>query len=73
MTTTREVLETELAKVIAQQDIVNRQIENSDYNIAGLISQKTRHMDKWDALETKRVSLEAEISALPAEEPQTEV
>lgn len=64
MATTRELLETELAKTVAQQDIVNKQIENSDYNIAGLISQKTRHMDKWDALEAKRVSLQAELEAV---------
>mgnify|MGYP000886982673 CR=1 FL=1 len=68
MATTREVLETELAKIIAQQDIVNKQIENSDYNIAGLISQKTRHMDKWDALEEKRVSLQAELETVIAAE-----
>jgi len=66
----REFLEQEIKKVDGQIEILTRQIENSDRNITGLVSQKTRHMDRRDMLEQKRVELEAELATLPEEEPE---
>ena len=66
----REFLEQEIKKVDGQIEILTRQIENSDRNITGLVAQKTRHMDRRDLLEQKRVELETELAALPEEEPE---
>ena len=66
----REFLEQEIKKVDGQIEILTRQIENSDRNITGLVAQKTRHMDRRDLLEQKRVELEAELATLPEEEPE---
>ena len=63
----REYLEQEIKKLDGQIEILTRQIENSDRNITGLISQKTRHMDRRDLLEIKKERLEAELSALMEE------
>jgi len=63
----REFLEQEIKKVDGQIEILTRQIENSDRNITGLVAQKTRHMDRRDLLEAKKVELEAELVNLPEE------
>ena len=52
-----------------QIEILTRQIENSDRNITGLIAQKTRHMDRRDMLEVKRVELEVGLLELIVEQP----
>ena len=64
----REYLEQEIKKLDGQIEILTRQIENSDRNITGLISQKTRHMDRRDMMEAKRAELEAELATLFPEE-----
>ncbi len=61
----REYLEQEIKKLDEQIEILTRQIENSDRNITGLLSQKTRHMDRRDMMEAKRAELEAELAGLP--------
>ena len=66
----REFLEQEIKKLDGQIEILTRQIENSDRNITGLVAQKTRHMDRRDLLEQKRVELETELATLPEEEPE---
>lgn len=63
----REFLEQEIKKLDGQIEILTRQIENSDRNITGLVAQKTRHMDRRDLLEARRVELEAELVNLPEE------
>lgn len=68
----REFLEQEIKKVDGQIEILTRQIENSDRNITGLVAQKTRHMDRRDLLEAKKVELEAELAGLPTEEQPLE-
>lgn len=66
----KEFLEQEIKKVDRQIEILTQQIDNSDRNITGLVAQKTRHMDRRDLLEQKRVELEAELATLPEEEPE---
>ena len=63
----RELLQEEIKKLEGQIQILSRQIENSDRNITGLVAQKTRHMDRRDLLEAKKVELEAELVNLPEE------
>jgi chromosome segregation ATPase len=63
----REFLEQEIKKLDGQIEILTRQIENSDRNITGLVAQKTRHMDRRDLLEQKRVEMEAELAGLTPE------
>ncbi len=65
----KELLQEEIKKVDGQIEILNRQIENSDRNITGLVAQKTRHMDRRDMLETKKAELEAELAGLEPEQP----
>lgn len=66
----KETLLEEIEKINKQLEVVTRQIDNSDYNITGLIAQKTRHMDRRDILETEKAKLELELAALPpGEEP----
>lgn len=65
----KEFLEQEIKKLDGQIEILTRQIENSDRNITGLVAQKTRHMDRRDMLEVKRVELEAELAELIVEQP----
>jgi chromosome segregation ATPase len=63
----REYLEQEIKKLDGQIEILTRQIDNSDRNITGLVAQKTRHMDRRDLLEQKRVEMEAELAGLTPE------
>ena len=65
----KEFLEQEIKKVDGQIEILTRQIENSDRNITGLVAQKTRHMDRRDLLEARKVELEAEMAGLEPEQP----
>lgn len=68
--TEKEMLEQEIKKISNEIGILTLQIDNSDRNITGLVAQKTRHMDRRDLLEQKRVELETELAALPEEEPE---
>lgn len=61
----RELLLEEIKKIDRQLEIVTRQIDNSDYNITGLIAQKTRHMDRRDFLEAEKLKLEEKLKLLP--------
>ncbi len=63
----RELLQEEIKKLDGQIEILTRQIDNSDRNITGLVAQKTRHMDRRDLLEQKRVEMEAELAGLTPE------
>ena len=63
----REYLEQEIKKLDGQIEILTRQIDNSDRNITGLVAQKTRHMDRRDLLEQKRVEMETELAGLTPE------
>ena len=63
----KELLQEEIKKLEGQIEILTRQIENSDRNITGLVAQKTRHMDRRDMLEQKRVELETELAGLTPE------
>ena len=63
----KEFLEQEIKKLDGQIEILTRQIENSDRNITGLVAQKTRHMDRRDLLEQKRVEMETELAGLTPE------
>lgn len=65
----RDLLISEISKLDNELKIVAGQIQNSDYNIAGLIAQKNRHMDRRDLLETKKTELQAELDAIPEPEP----
>ena len=65
----KEFLEQEIKKLDGQIEILTRQIENSDRNITGLVAQKTRHMDRRDLLEARKVELEAEMAGLEPEQP----
>ena len=65
----KEFLEQEIKKVDGQIEVLTRQIENSDRNITGLVAQKTRHMDRRDLLEARKVELEAEMAGLEPEQP----
>ena len=65
----RGLIEKEIEKIGKELDTVTLQIQNSDYNIAGLIQQKTRHMDRRDLLETKKAELEAELAGVEPEQP----
>lgn len=60
----RVILEEQLALINEQILIVARQIENSDRNITGLITQKTRHMDRRDILEARKADIEAQLALL---------
>lgn len=66
----REMLEQEIKEISNQIGVLTLQIENSDRNITGLVAQKTRHMDRRDLLEQKRVEMEAELASLPDESEQ---
>jgi chromosome segregation ATPase len=68
----RDLIVAEIGKIDKQLEIVERQIQNSDYNIAGLIQQKTRHMDRQLLLETKKAELQAELAELPEPVPEGE-
>jgi hypothetical protein len=37
------------------------QIQNTEYNITGLISQQTKYIERRDLLEAKKAKLEAEL------------
>lgn len=63
----KELLQEEIKKIDGQIETLTRQIENSDRNITGLVAQKTRHMDRRDLLEQKRVEMEAELAGLTPE------
>ena len=65
----KELLQEEIKKLEGQIQILSRQIENSDRNITGLVAQKTRHMDRRDLLEARKVELEAELAGLEPEQP----
>jgi chromosome segregation ATPase len=67
----RELLLKDIEDINKQIEVVTRQIDNSDYNITGLIVHKTRHMDRRDVLETRKTELETELASLPdeSEEP----
>jgi chromosome segregation ATPase len=69
----RELLLKDIEDINKQIEIVTRQIDNSDYNITGLIAHKTRHMDRRDVLETRKAELEVKLALLPAEEPEAGV
>lgn len=62
-------LQEELQKVNKQLDVVEMQIQNSEYNITGLIAQQTKYLDRRDILEAKKAELEAALAVLP-EEPE---
>ncbi len=64
----KEILQEELKKVDGQLEVVNRQIDNSDYNITGLIAQKTRHMDRRDYLESEKLRIENLLKNLAEDE-----
>ena len=66
----KEFLEQEIKKVDRQIEILTQQIDNSDRNITGLVAQKTRHMDRRDLLEQKKVEMETELASLPDESEQ---
>lgn len=61
-------LQEELQRVNKQLDIVERQIQNTEYNITGLIAQQTKYMERRDMLEAKKARLGAELTALEKEE-----
>ena len=63
----KEMLEQEIKKISNEIGILTLQIENSDRNITGLVAQKTRHMDRRDLLEQKKVEMETELASLPEE------
>lgn len=65
----RELLQEELKKVEGRIEILNRQIENNNGNITGLVAQGTRYMDRRDMLETRKAELEAELAGLEPEQP----
>ena len=65
----KELLQEEIKKLEGQIQVLSRQIENSDRNITGLVAQKTRHMDRRDLLEARKVELEAELAGLEPEQP----
>lgn len=65
----RDLLISEISKLDKQLGIVAQQIQNTDYNITGLVAQNTRYMDRRDLLETKKADLETQLASLPAEEP----
>lgn len=61
-------LQEELQRVNKQLGVVEMQIQNSEYNITGLIAQQTKYLDRRDMLEAKKARLEAELTALEKEE-----
>lgn len=63
-------LQEELQKANKQLDIVEMQIQNTEYNITGLISQQTKYMDRRDMLEARKAELETELASLPDESEQ---
>jgi hypothetical protein len=63
----RDLLISEISKLDKQLGIVAQQIQNTDYNITGLIAQNTRYMDRRDLLETKKADLETQLASLAAE------
>ncbi len=63
----RDLLISEISKLDKQLGIVAQQIQNTDYNITGLVAQNTRYMDRRDLLETKKADLETQLASLPEE------
>ncbi len=63
-------LQEELQKANKQLDIVEMQIQNTEYNITGLISQQTKYMERRDMLEAEKARLETELASLPDESEQ---
>lgn len=64
----RDLLISEISKLDKQLGIVAQQIQNTDYNITGLVAQNTRYMDRRDLLEIQKANLETQLASL-AEEP----
>ncbi|NLL35638.1 MAG: hypothetical protein GX257_10110 [Clostridiales bacterium] len=60
-------LQEELQRVNKQLDVVEVQIQNTEYNITGLIAQQTKYLDRRDMLEAEKARLEAELTALEKE------
>ena len=60
-------LQEELQRVNKQLDVVEVQIQNTEYNITGLIAQQTKYLDRRDMLEAKKVRLEAELTTFEKE------
>ena len=60
-------LQEELQKVNRQLDVVEVQIQNTEYNITGLIAQQTKYLDRRDMLEVEKARLEAELTAFEKE------
>lgn len=65
----RDLIVKEIEKIDKQLEIVNLQIQNTNYNITGLIAQNTRYMGRRDLLEARKVDLETQLASLPIEEP----
>ena len=64
----RDLLISEISKLDKQLGIVAQQIQNTNYNITGLIAQNTRYMDRRDLLEIRKANIETQLASL-AEEP----
>ena len=60
-------LQEELQRVNKQLDVVEVQIQNTEYNITGLIAQQTKYLDRRDMLEVEKARLEAELTAFEKE------
>lgn len=60
-------LQEELQRVNKQLDVVEAQIQNTEYNITGLISQQTKYLDRRDMLEAEKARLEAELAVKEGE------
>lgn len=60
-------LQEEINKINRDLNIVEQQIQNSEYNITGLIAQQTKYLNRRDMLEAKKAELEAKLAALPEE------
>ena len=60
-------LQEELQRVNKQLDVVEVQIQNTEYNVTGLIAQQTKYLDRRDMLEVEKARLEAELTAFEKE------